>query len=147
MAKGKKDFSTQLAEKVSMAERAVIKMADPELRRIAFDRILEHLLRTHPEELASPEPARARVAKVNKVEDGSTKPGPKAWIRELADDDFFKNPKTNAAIRIALDERGHILKASDLTQPLADLVTEKMLRRKKMVPEEGGKSQLHWHNW
>lgn len=148
MAKSKEHPSTQLAEMIAEAEKAVTKTTDPELRRIAFDRVLQHLLQTGlPERTVAPKIATTQTARAKKAKKDSTKPGPKAWLQELADEGFFKIPKTNAAIRAALDERGHMLKPTDLTFPLSSLVKEKVLRRKKMAPEEGGKSQVHWHNW
>lgn len=148
MAKSKEHPSARLAEIIAEAEKAVTKTTDPELRRIAFDRVLQHLLQTGlPERTVTHKTTPIQTVRAKKAEKDSAKPGPKAWLQELADEGFFKTPKTNAAIRAALDEGGHILKPTDLTFPLSSLVKEKVLRRKKMAPEEGGKSQVHWHNW
>jgi len=128
------------------AEQAVSNIADSELKKIAFDRVLERLLQTGS--VKSREGVQeVGHSKDRNGKDNSSKPGPKTWIRELVNDGFFKTPKTNSAIRTALDERGHILKATDLTNPLASLVNEQVLRRKKMPAEDGGKDQVHWHNW
>jgi len=72
--------------------------------------------------------------------------GTKTWLEELIEEEFFKTPKSGKNILEALDERGHILKSTDITNPLALLVNDKKLRRRKMAVE-GGKSQLHWYNW
>lgn len=146
MAKNTKPFSAQLAAAVSEAERATSQIADPELRRVAFDRVLEHLLQTGlPGVKKTPEGTKPRGAKEKAA--GSSRPGPTAWIRELVEEDFFKEPKTINAIQEVLNERGHILEQSALTAPLAALTQdEKLLLRKKMAVEGGGKLQLHWFN-
>jgi hypothetical protein len=148
MARNKEHLSPQLAEIIAEAEKAVTNITDPDLRRVAFDRLLQHLLQTGlPKRIVTRKTATAQTTSARKAEKDSAKLGPKAWLQELAVEGFFKTPRANVAIRAALDERGHILKPTDLTHPLASLVKEKILRRKKMAPEEGGKSQIHWHNW
>lgn len=131
---------------VSEAEKAVSNISDIELKKIAFDRILEHLLQIG---LPSPEgkPKKVKAATVKLEKKSSAKSGPKNWIEELVDEGFFQTPKASNDIREALDERGHILQSTDLTRPLDRLVKDKVLRRKKMPAEEGGKSQVHWYNW
>lgn len=149
MNKGKEFQLTDLADIVSQTEKLVGTITEPELRRIAFDRILEHLLKTGMATVdAKPKIGRTKAPKdrIAKTK-GSTKPGPKIWIQELVDEGFFENHQSSAAIREALDERGHILQATDLTYPLASLVEEKVLRRKKITSEDRGKSQVHWYNW
>lgn len=128
------------------AEQAVGNIADSELKKIAFDRVLERLLQIGFLK-SGEETQKAKSSKNKNDKDNSSKPGPKTWVRELVDEDFFTTPRTNGAIRLALDERGHILKATDLTNPLDGLVKEKVLRRKKMPTEDNGKDQVHWHNW
>lgn len=135
-----------LAEIILDAEQAVSNVADSDLKKIAFDRILERLLQIGFLKSGS-EVEKNKFSESKTDKNNSSKPGPKSWIRELADGGFFKTPKTNSAIRMALDERGHILKATDLTNPLASLVKEQLLRRKKMPADDGGKAQVHWHNW
>lgn len=81
---------------------------------------------------------------------GGSKPskdGPKAWLRELVKEGFFKKPKSSNAIREELETRSHHLKATDMTQPLEALCHEKLLRRKKETPDGGSKALLHWVNW
>jgi len=143
MSQSKKESLTNLHAVIAEAEKVVGGVTDPELRRVAFDRVLQHFLQSSQHVGKPPPHAPARV----KADKGSTKPGPKTWLQELADEGFFATPKHLAAIREALDERGHILKPQDLTAPLANLVKEKVLRRKKMSAQEGGKAQVHWYNW
>lgn len=137
--------SENLAEIVAEAEKAASKVTDLELRKIAFDRILERLLQA---DLHSGEKIKTvNIApKVKIPKELKAKQGTKTWLEELIDEDFFKTPKPSKSILEALNERGHILKSQDITMPLSLLVIEKRLRRRKL-PVEGSKPQLHWYNW
>lgn len=140
------DSIASLTQIIHDAEKAVNGIADFDLKKIAFDRLLERLFKTDlPKMGENAQKTKAPKPKIHN--NGLSKPGPTTWIRELAGDGFFTKPKTSGAIREALNERGHILSATDLTRPLEALVQEKRLRRRKMPNEEGGKDQLHWHNW
>ncbi len=148
MNKALENLTAELVQIVNEAEKVVSNIGDKELKQIAFDRILQHLL-----QIGLPKPedknnkVNSKVVAVKTEKNPSLKPGPKNWIQELVDEGFFQTPQASNAIRVALDERGHILKATDLTGPLDRLVNEKVLRRKKMPAEEGGKPQVHWYNW
>lgn len=137
--------SENLAEIVTEAEKAASIVSNLELRKIAFDRILEHLLQTGFHPVGKIKTVKTS-SKTKTPKDLKAKPGTKTWLEELIDDDFFKTPKSGKDILKALDERGHILKSTDITMPLSLLVNDKKLRRRKMTTE-GSKSQLHWHNW
>jgi hypothetical protein len=140
MAKVKRD----LAKVVEEAVKAVEKVADPKLRSVAFDRVLEHLLQA----TASTATSGTTKVKTTKAKQLSTaKLGPKSWIEELIEHGFFEKPKSGKAILEELDKQGHILKQSDITAPLSQLVIEHRLRRQKLKQEEGGRTLLHWHNW
>lgn len=148
MNKTLENLTAELVQIVNEAEKAVSNIEDKELKQIAFDRILQHLLQIGlPKSEDKNKKGTSKPASIKTDNNSSTKPGPKNWIQELVDEGFFQTPKANNAIRVALDERGHILKATDLTGPLDRLVNEKVLRRKKMPAEEGGKPQVHWYNW
>lgn len=148
MNKTLENLTTELVQIVNEAEKAVSNIGDKELKQIAFDRILQHLLQIglpKSEDKVKKVSSKAVVAKIDK--NSSAKPGPKNWIQELVDDGFFQAPKASSDIRAALDERGHILSAHDLTGPLALLVNEKILRRKKIQTGKNGNTQVHWYNW
>ena len=145
MKKDSESLSEKLQELISEAEVATSKITDPEIRRVAFDRVLEYLLQNNlPTD--SPKKITHNEGKVTAKKDLIAKEGTKAWLEELIEENFFKNPKSGKNILEALDERGHILKSTDITAPLALLVSEKKLRRRKMAVE-GSKPQLHWYNW
>ena len=73
--------------------------------------------------------------------------GPKAWLRDLIDEDFFKKPQSLRQVVEELGNRSHHLPQTALTSPLEALCHEKLLRRKKMPPAEGKAPVYHWSNW
>jgi hypothetical protein len=94
MAKGS-DYS----EVVSQAEAAVAAVKDPELKRIAFQKVLDDLLSTAPK----PTGKKGRANAARKV--GESRPkkrakrgGPQAYLQEMVDEEFFKKPKTIAQV-------------------------------------------------
>lgn len=145
-----KDFQNLVDE----ASAAVEHMKDADLKKVAFDRILQHLLDGGaPTHEAAGEPkrgARRKSSKPRKASGngGATKDGPKAWLEEMIDDGFFNEPQASKAMVEELAERGHHLRYQDLTDQLATLVTDKKLRRKKLPVKEGAKRQVwHYSKW
>jgi hypothetical protein len=141
------------------AEKAVSGIKNEKLREIAFEKLVSHLLtgkQSRPsgkddDDEEEEKPARTRKKSKAKPSSSTTsKPkssGPKAWLMELIEEDFFKTPKSSSDIREELETRSHHLSPTDLTNPLQTLCHEKKLRRKKNASEDGGKSKLHWVNW
>src|SRR3989304_1117576 len=112
------------------ALRIAGKVEDPELRKIAFDRVLECVLRSETQTRRSGHvPSRAS----GQIEEAADKPGPKAWLLELVKEGFFGERRSAAQIVEALRERGHFVSHEDLTRQLPKLAEEKLLRRKKEV--------------
>src|SRR4051794_33395700 len=94
------------AELVLQAEKAVAGVKDPDLKQIAFKKILDSLFdakSVEPKKVLGqrkkPNPATSRKA--------SSKGGPKAYIEELVTDDFFKTPKTINEVKSELENLGH----------------------------------------
>jgi hypothetical protein len=142
------------------AEKAVSGIKNEKLREIAFEKLVSHLLTGKQsrssgkdEDDEEEEEKTRRTRKKSKAKSPSStslKPkssGPKAWLIELVDEDFFKTPKSSSDIREELETRSHHLSPTDLTNPLQTLCHEKKLRRKKNASEDGGKTKLHWVNW
>ncbi len=131
------------SEKFQEAEKAVSSIKDEKLKSIAFERLINHIL--------SNEATKTNGKKVKNVKEkageGAKKKieGPKAWLIELVDENFFHAPKSSNDIREELEARGHHLNATDLTFPLQKLCHEKRLRRKKITRDS--KEVLHWVNW
>ena len=133
------------SELVAYAEKAVAGVKDPELKRIAFQKILDDLLGG----AASPAP---RPAASSKKGSTTTKPkraakgGPHAYVEELVDDGFFKKPKTIAHVKAELENRGHHIPLTSLSGPLQKLCQRKMLRRQR-VKTSDKKQTFAYSHW
>jgi hypothetical protein len=138
------DYATLVAE----AEKAVAAVKDPDLRRAAFEKVLEKLLdsplpqstprkvqRPHAKESAAP--ARAR----------GTSGGPTAYVEDLINDSFFKKPQNIAAVKTELANRGHHIALTSLSGPLQKLCQRKLLRRNKAVAGDTKKGSFVYSNW
>jgi hypothetical protein len=115
---------------VDQAEKAVASVKDPELKRIAFQKVLDDLLQ-------SSLPTEARGAKPKSTPRSKAKPtrkakgGPKVYLDELVADEFFKKPKTITQVKAELENRGHHIPTTSLSGPLQRLCQQKILRRQK----------------
>jgi hypothetical protein len=145
--------SKPYAELVTQAEEATRAIKDPELRRVAFERVLDDLLAGSP----SSSPSETRPARPAKRGRGgpaagpTQKPtrsrGPKGYIRELLDDTFFKKPKTIAQVKAELANRGHHIAITSLSGPLQSMCQERVLRRHKAKSEKGKKVAYNYSEW
>lgn len=107
------------------AERAVQGVKDAELRRIAFQKILDELLGGgHVTE-------RTKKIKKSKRAGGIQRGGPSAYLREMIGDGFFKKPKTITDVKVELENRGHHIPLTSLSGPLQTLCKNKELRRQR----------------
>jgi hypothetical protein len=125
------------SELVVQAERAVQGVKDPDLRRIAFEKVLQELLGGR-----SPSDVRA----TNKVGSSrstrkDTSSGPTGYVREMAGEGFFKKQKTISDVQGELANRGHHIPTTSLSGPLQNLCKEKVLRRQR---KDG---QFVYSNW
>jgi len=126
------------------AVEAVASVKDPELRRVAFEKILATLLdRRIPargtrqgKSLRSAENEQSnRTDRQVKKHKG----GPKAFIEELIGDDFFKKQRTIADVKAELANRGHHIPLTSLSGPLQSLTQDRRLRRQKAPGDRKGK--------
>ncbi|MBI3635357.1 MAG: hypothetical protein HY216_03925 [Candidatus Rokubacteria bacterium] len=94
-----KKESADLTRAVDEAEGAVASVKDPELRRAAFEKILDHLL-------AGSGP----TAKKDKAKSGGSrakaKSGPQGRLEELVHEGFFKKPRTLSEVKSGQAGRG-----------------------------------------
>ena len=67
--------------------------------------------------------------------------GPKAHIRELMQDGFFKEKRSLKAVQDKLAENGHIYPQTSLSPRMIELTKEKLLRR---VKEKGIWVYANW---
>lgn len=139
------DYAKVAAE----ANAAVKAILDPELRKIAFEKILEDLLSS----AASGPSHKKPETKVRHGEEKPTAPkkrkkaGPQTYIEELVEEGFFKKtPKTLAEIKAELGNRGHHIEITHLGTPLRRLCTAKKLRRQK-IQSEKRKGIYGYSNW
>lgn len=132
-------------ELVAKAEKAVEKVKDPDLKRIAFQKILDDLLSS-----GGKAPQKARRAAHAPVAGLRTKRsragGPRAYIDELVHDGFFKKPTTIAQVKAELENRGHHIPLTSLSGPLQRLCQDKILRRQK-VKASGNKQTFAYSEW
>ena len=131
------------ASLVAQAEQAVASVKDPELKRAAFERVLEDLMakRTGKASLSKATPA--KPAKPASGKSTKTKTGPLAYIEELVADGFFKKPKTIAEVRAELANRGRHIAITSLSGPLQKLCQRRVLRRQKSTTKDSSKTFLY----
>jgi hypothetical protein len=142
-------------ELVAEAEQAVSGVKDAELRRVAFERILDDLLSGGRSgsmgDSARPREAAPKAASPSKkVERGRRSPprrgGPQAYVEGLIADQFFKKQKTISEVKAELGNRGHHIALTSLSGPLQKLCQKKILRRQK-IDGKGGKKTFGYSNW
>lgn len=140
----------EYADLVNQAESAVASVKDPELRRVAFQKVLEDLLAGGGE---TPTTAR-RVAKspVRPPSQSSsrrkvaTKGGTQTYVDELVEEGFFKKPKTISNLKAELENRGHHIPMTSLSGPLQRMCQQRVLRRQKMKTS-GKRETFGYSNW
>jgi membrane protein involved in colicin uptake len=140
--------SKPYADLVTQAEDATKAIKDPELRRVAFERVLDDLLSGG----GTAAPAGSRAAKSSERSTRTVKSkksgGPKGYLLELKDDDFFKKPKTIAEVKAELANRGHHIALTSLSGPLQRLCQDRVLRRHKAKSgDKGKKVTFNYSEW
>jgi len=135
---------------VKQAEQAVNSVKDPELKRAAFEKVLEDLLGKKDTDAATPQRrpsdrgASSPRAKAGRAH--APRGGPQAYVEELVEDGFFKKPKTITQVKAELENRGHHIPMTSLSGPLQKLCQRRTLRRQR-INIEGGKQTFNYSNW
>jgi hypothetical protein len=126
-------MSKPYSELVAQAENAVASVKDAELRRVAFERVLNDLLGgEHDSGGHRPEKSsRPKAKKSSAAPRAKRRGGPQAYVEEMIDEGFFKKPKSISAVKAELENRGHHIPLSSLSGPLQKLCQKKVLRRQK----------------
>jgi DNA invertase Pin-like site-specific DNA recombinase len=133
------------SEIVKQAEAAVASIKDTELKGIAFGKILDTLLgQQHQGEGHMPAKPQKSGRKIEAAP-ARKRGGPKGYVEELVEDGFFKAPKTLAAIKAELSNRGHHMAMTALSGPMMTLCQERRLRRQKV--RDGKKQIFTYSNW
>ncbi len=138
------------AKMVAEAEAAVAAMKDPELRRVAFEKILATLLESGQPASGGPKPPskRRRGEPGGKRCASQSRRGPKACLETMLDDGFFKKKRTIAEVKAELANRGHHIALTSLSGPLQKLTQERRLRRQKVTANgKGRKTTYAYSNW
>jgi hypothetical protein len=148
---GKPDY----AELVAQAEKAVGGVNDPELKRIAFQKVLDDLLAIgggQPAEAPAGTKKKKKGGKIVRGRGGKilrgrgvAKGGTQTYLRELVDDGFFKKPKTITNVKAELENRGHHIPMTSLSGPLQRFVQQRVLRRERL--KVGNKQTFAYSNW
>ena len=119
------------AKLVAQAESAVGAVKDPELKRVAFQKVLDDLLGAQPDAAATPKSKGGRAARssggIAKTKKPSTRKGPQGHVQELIDDGFFKKQKSIAQVKAELENHGHHIALTSLSGPLQRLCQRRLL--------------------
>jgi len=126
---------------VAEAEKAVSAVKDPELRRAAFEKILERLLGHSEGQTISSKATKPRLAMKAKV-----KGGPTAHVEELIEEGFFKQQRSLPQVKAELANRGHHVPQTSLSGPLQRLCQSKRLRRER-AKADGDKTTYCYSEW
>jgi hypothetical protein len=141
--------SKPYADLVTQAEEATRAIKDPELRRVAFERVLDDLLSGGGTVTQGGARAPKRVQRTTRTAARTKKTtGPKRYVRELIDDGFFKKPKTIAEVKAELANRGHHIALTSLSGPLQTLCQDRVLRRHKAKSgDKAKKATFNYSEW
>lgn len=147
--------ATTYAALAHEAEAAVAAVKDPELRRVAFDKILGTLLEANSSGAGSTVSKRVARRKAGKAADRTARSsaksqtkGPKAYVEELIEDGYFKKQRTIADVKAELANRGHHIALTNLSGPLQALTQQRRLRRQKAAADKkGAKTTYVYSNW
>ncbi len=134
------------SELVAKAEAAVAAVKDPELKRVAFQKILDDLLASGTSSARRKASAPPRTSSARETSKGSKRAGPQAYVEEMVADGFFKKPKTIAQVKAELENRGHHIPLTSLSGPLQKLCQRKVLRRQR-VKTSGKKQTFAYSHW
>jgi hypothetical protein len=153
MGKATPKKSTEYAALVAEAETSVSAVKDPELRRVAFEKILATLLergqsKSEGQKRVAPERASSSAEKNEKRSGSASRQGPKGHVETLIDDGFFRDQRTMADVKAELANRGHHIAVTSLSGPLQKLTQERRLRRQKVTGDgKGSKAGFAYSNW
>ena len=134
------------AQLVAQAEKAVAAVTDPELKRIAFQKVLDDLLAARSESHPAKAVTHAKQKAKSSSEAKSNRRGPQGYVEEMIDDGFFKKQKTIAQVKAELENRGHHIALTSLSGPLQKLCQRRKLRRQKSTLS-GTKQTFVYSEW
>ncbi len=127
-----------LAEKIALAEASVIAMKDLELRKVAFEKVLEKLL--------YPPAKRLTHARTEERKTRAVRGGPKRYLSELVTEGFFDQPRTLGDAQKELRARGHHIAITSLSGPMRSLCQARRLRRQSQQVDGKGARKIYLYS-
>lgn len=131
-------------EMVAQAEKAVASVKDPELKRVAFQKVLEVLLSSHTGDAGKSSKKLPRRAKT-RPRANTGRSGPRSYLQEMIEEGFFKKPKTITQVKAELENRGHHIPLTSLSGPLQGMCQRRHLRRQRVTT--GNKQTFAYSDW
>lgn len=138
------DEQERMKRVASQAEEAVQSVKDPELRKVAYEKVLARLLDEGPSSRRRVESSNPRFRAPTDAKP-KARSGPMVWLREMVEEGFFKKPKTAPEILARLKEAEHHLEYPAITGQLKSLCNQHILRRVSASDEKGKRAA--WVNW
>lgn len=138
---------------VELASHATKDVSDPELKKIAFQTVLAHLLESQQPAITSlsrtPRGSRRPTGTptAGESEPRRVREGPSAWVSKLIHEDFFAKPRLIGDVVNRLGEVGHTLLSKDVSYPLAKFCDLRRLRRTKTGKDKKGKTVWSYTNY
>jgi hypothetical protein len=149
----KKDSSQieMFQKKIEIAQEAVSKITDADLKTVAFQTVLQKLLNASEPVGFEPEQA-DEMPKPGKVKEETTSKakqpkGPKGRIEELITEGFFSQKRTIGDVKKEMEAHGWFHRVEEINPTLLRLIQDKKLRRIKEPENEGGKLIWRYSNW
>ena len=137
--------NSEYQERISVATAAVADMPDPQLKQVAFAKILEQLL-SQSTSGAAPASAGQMHSTFRRAQPrprSAVNAGPVGWIDALVDEGFFQRGKTLRDVQTELQNRGHRIPRTSLSGPLQSLCRRRRLRRSKEGSPTGKKIYVY----
>jgi hypothetical protein len=131
------------SELVLQAEKAVATVRDPELKKVAFEKVLDDLLASPTARKPEKAVAVGKATSKAKTARAATNSGPKGYVETLISDGFFRKPKTISEVKGALENLGHHIPVTSLSGPLQKLCQQRLLRRQKLA-NSGAYAYSEW---
>jgi predicted transcriptional regulator len=135
------------AKLVDQANKAVSSVKDAELKRIAFQKILEDLM-SGDGQVQREKQQPSTTKRTKPIKGGSKKAsGTQAYIDELIEEGFFKKQKTISHVKAELENRGHHIPLTSMSGPMQRLCQRRILRRQKIKGDGKQKQTFGYSNW
>jgi hypothetical protein len=143
----------RIRRQIELAERSTKDISEADIRRVAFQTVLAHLLQNSTTVDGAPvEQGRLsrRVAKEETTRRAPTRrvlDGPSAWVAKLIEEGFFTKPRQIGDVVNRLGEVGHTVLSKDVSYPLAHFCDLRLLRRTRTGKDSRGRAVWSYTNY